>query len=277
MSKPKTRILFILDKSGSMETTKKQAISGLNEHIQEAIELSKDHDLKCSLLTFNSEVYEHLWDVPADQLEEANAEDFICNGGTAMKDAIGYGLTKLKETAGKDDEDTAYLITVFSDGETNSDKANRFKDTNKLKALVESCQASGKFTISYVGCSEEYLKKISEETSVPIANMAVWDNSTEEDTSFGFCENRKKMKEYFCLRSDGHTATANYASDDSAKCADYTKKIAAQPVNNLYVPKIVTNNNAQVSNVVNASFCKIDEIEKRDKAGWLSKSTEAVW
>lgn len=219
--KLKTRMAIILDRSGSMASTKAQVIQGLNEQIQQAKEDSKDHDLLCSLVTFNGEVYEHLWDVPADKLVEAKAEDYNPFGSTACMDALGYTVHKLIETAPEDDKDVAYIVYVISDGQTNAD--HHF-NPDSLKELVGGCQATKRWTFTFMGHDAGYLKNLARQTGVPLSNMAVWSNKDESRTKNAFQHQNRRQKKFFDDRKVGKMASAGYASESLNCVADFTEE-----------------------------------------------------
>lgn len=218
MKRVKTRIAIVLDKSGSMASGKAEAIQGLNEQIQQAKERSGTQDLRCSLVTFNGEVFEHLWDVPAEQLVEAKPEDFKPNGATAWYDAVGYTIQKLLSTEQPGDDDTAYLLYVISDGQTNSDM--RY-NPDALKELTESCLATKRWTITYMGHNIKYLEQQARSTGVPVSNCAAWSNKTGGSAKRGFTHQKQRLNKFFDERSAGKLATSNYASD-GLECADFT-------------------------------------------------------
>ena len=119
MSKQKTHVAIILDRSGSMSSQRNKTVDGYNEQVQQMKENAQDQDITCSLITFNGNVVEHFWKQSADQLEESNYESYVPSGMTALYDALGYVIDKMMaEDDG--DEDTAYLFTVISDGGENS-------------------------------------------------------------------------------------------------------------------------------------------------------------
>ena len=71
----KTYICLILDKSGSMEKSKKQTIESFNEQIQQ-IKSDDDQDSFFSLITFNGKVFEHCWNENTNSVEELNDENY---------------------------------------------------------------------------------------------------------------------------------------------------------------------------------------------------------
>ncbi len=206
----KTYVAIILDKSGSMENTKESAMIGFNEQIQQLKEDAQTQEIYCSLITFNGNVFEHLWNVPAQELAEANAEAYICHGGTAMRDAVGYTAQKLIDTTDTNDKNNAYLVVCISDGDTRDDKHYSIE---KLRALTAPCQATKRWTFTYIGCNAAYMHQLAYQTATPIANMAAWENKSASSTKRGFENIRARQQKYFAERAMGQIATANYAND----------------------------------------------------------------
>ena len=190
MAKPKTYVTMILDQSGSMCGTKAQAVQGYNEQVQQMKLNSKEQDIFCSLITFNGNVFEHLWCEPAEKLTEAAADDYNTSGTTAMRDAVGYAIEKLQRTTDSK-EDVAYLVVIISDGEEN---ASRHYSVEALRELKDSVDKTGKWTFTYMGCNDKYLKKVAQEMNIPISNVAKWSNATPELAGHGQHMNAVKMR-----------------------------------------------------------------------------------
>lgn len=223
MAKPKTYVTLILDQSGSMCTTKEEAVKGYNEQVQQMKINSKDQDIFCSLITFNGDVFEHLWCEPAEKLTEATAEDYRTEGSTAMRDAVGYAIQKLQRTIGSEG-DVAHLVIIVSDGDENT---SRHFSVEALRELKESVDKTGKWTFTYMGCDEKYLKRVAAEMNIPISNVARWSNDTAELAGRGMHHNALKMKGYYRARAGGQTANKNVYSD-VACLADFTKEDAVE-------------------------------------------------
>lgn len=261
--KPITHVAMILDQSGSMGSTRGAAVQNYNEQVQQAKLNSKDQDIFCSLVTFNGEVFEHVWAESAEKLNEANEKDYVAEGATAMRDAIGYTVKKLLETTDSKNENVSYLVVIISDGEENSSK--HFKALNQhdinmgkkdeLKALIEEVQSTKRWTFTYMGCDEYYIKKVSEETSIPIANCAKWSNATPSMAAHGLMRNRNKLEGYYKGRTAGFGYTANVYSDNVLRCADFTPEQGGvdliAPLNPYMptVPPTMNTNNLVTANV----------------------------
>ncbi len=216
--KPRTYVAFILDQSGSMESTKAQAITGYNELVQQMKLDGKEQDILASVITFNGNVFEHLWCEPVAQLSEATAEDFICGGGTALFDGWGYAIQKFKDTTDINDENNAYLIYVITDGENN---ASTHYTKQAIRALVEPLK-SKRWTFNLMGCSANYLEEIAKDTAIPISNCAAWSNINAASTKFAMGQNVRSTRAYFDTRKKGLVATEQFYSDNVKCCADFT-------------------------------------------------------
>lgn len=236
MSKPKTQVAIILDRSGSMSSIRQQAVQNYNEQIQQMKENSKDQDIFCSLVTFNGNVFEHIWQKKAEELEEADENSFIPGGSTALWDGMGFTIQKLLDTT-EDDENTAYLVIVISDGEENQSKNY---NSASIKALIEKCQATNRWTFSYMGCSEEYLHKIAEQTSIPISNMAQWSNKSAEAMQFATASSLTRNSHYYGERARGRITTSCLMSDSASAPANYTN-FSPNCVSTSDVAPIITN------------------------------------
>jgi uncharacterized protein YegL len=217
MSKPKTYVTIILDQSQSMCGTKAQAVQGYNEHVQQMKINSKEQDIFCSLITFNGDVFEHLWMEPADKLTEASAEDYKTEGSTALRDAVGYAIEKLKKTV--TDPEASHLVIIVSDGEEN---ASRHYSNSSLNELKDSVDKTGKWTFTYMGCDDKYLQKIARDMKIPLSNMAKWSNNTPELAMRGMKRTADKVGAYYSARSKGVVASDNVYSDVECCLADFT-------------------------------------------------------
>ena len=223
MSDAKRQVVaIILDKSGSMGGTREQTVGGYNEHIQQ-IKADADENLEIltCLVTFNGQVFEHLWLAEPDTLEEAKVENYVPSGSTAMRDAMGYTVNKLLDTCSKfSDEETSYLVVMISDGEENT--STHFT-VEALREIVEAQQGQDNWTFTYMGCDKAYLAKISRETAIPISNMAAWDNKTVRATAGGMSASSNKMGDYLSARKLGAKGmSACYHANSVECCADYT-------------------------------------------------------
>jgi len=217
--KAKTHVAIVLDRSGSMWSQRDKTVEGYNEQIQQLKIDAQDQDITCSLVTFNGDVVEHLWKVPANDLKESTFESYNPGGSTAYLDAIGYTIDKLMvEDDG--DEETAYLFIMISDGDENA--SSHYPNNKIIREIVDGAKGSGRWTFNFMGCSESDLDKIEKATGVDKANMAVWSNRSGKETARAFGQSRNKMSQYFGSRASGKLSSATFHSDESGVSMNYT-------------------------------------------------------
>lgn len=210
MKKPVTYTVLILDQSGSMCSRRSAAVAAYNEQVQQAKLNSKDNDIRMCLLTFNGAIFEHLWCVPADDLQLSTDEDYACAGSTALNDAVGYAVEKLKATTDWNDENNAYLIQVITDGEENASTRYPKENPTALRDLINGCQETKRWTFSFMGCDKNYLEKLSQTFAVPQSNMAAW---SLDNAQAGLRAVAGSAKEYYRVRTMGMCKSQNFASE----------------------------------------------------------------
>lgn len=220
--KPITHVAFVIDRSGSMQRTQKEAIDGFNGQLEEIKANSDTQDIRCSLVSFNHEVHEHMWDKPASELQAATYESFRPQGWTALYDAMGYTVDKLMKETDSKEESTTYLVFIISDGQENY---SQHYDVGKVASLIQEAESTKKWTISYMGCSKTDIEKLSKNIGIKMSNMATWENQTAEGTSNAMKGTRSKFRGYFSKKltcsEDYSTLSDNFQSDESGVVADY--------------------------------------------------------
>lgn len=224
--KPITYTVLILDQSGSMRDRRQYAVQMYNEQVQQAKLNSKDNDIRMCLLTFNGDVFEHLWDVPATDLQESTDADYECGGSTALNDAIGYAIEKLLATTDSNKEDTTYLVQIITDGEENASshfkremvlKNGIMQYENPLKALIERVQETKRWTFAFMGCSQNYLEQLSKETAIPTSNMAAYSLAAMGTAPLMAAGSANV---YYRNKSGGQSVHANYMNRTGDSVAD---------------------------------------------------------
>ena len=168
--------LVILDKSGSMESIKKEAIDGYNETLGaiRAAQLkhidSQEHFV--SLAAFCDCGIQMIYDKTpikdAEKLTDKQYEPCCC---TPLFDAIGKTVKKLKADV-KDVEDAAVLVTIITDGYENSSKE---WTGPAIKKLIDECKEEG-WMFSFIGAGEDVVKVA---TTISVTNTVVWEKTTK--------------------------------------------------------------------------------------------------
>lgn len=206
----KTRIfnLIILDESGSMESIKSEAISGVNETIQTIHVAQKKYDDQehiLTLVTFNDDSIRTVYDcLTIDKVSVLNSEQYSPNFNTPLYDAMGVSLGKLRKQVEKEDK---VLVTVITDGYENSSKEYSEK---AIKTLVDELKANG-WVFTYIGANQDAETVAS---SISITNTMNF-QTTSAGTQAMFAKERQSRSRWFHKVSVGSANLAkNYFDED---------------------------------------------------------------
>lgn len=154
----KTQIynLIILDKSGSMSSVAKAAISGFNETVggirsaQERFKDTQEHYV--SLMIFcdcqKTMVYDK---VPVTEVKELTSKEYQPCCCTPLYDAMGISINALYKDI-KDKEDATAMVTIITDGLENASKEYSGK---AIKALVEQMKEKEGWNFAYIGTNQD--------------------------------------------------------------------------------------------------------------------------
>lgn len=143
-AKTKTRIVFLLDRSGSMETIKVQTIKGFNAYIEGL--KSQGLDMVFTLVQFDSMGLTTSPTLPIKQVPDLNSETFMPRASTPLIDAA-YNTILAAASAAQPDENV--VICIQTDGEENASVAYSMDRLNLL--IKEKSQAGWAFNFMGVG------------------------------------------------------------------------------------------------------------------------------
>ena len=120
--------LVILDRSGSMTPLREVAVQGYNETLDVIRAAQQQYNLEQQnlvTLTLFSHFITNVYDCDTVQnIPNLLLDEYLPLGGTAMLDAIGISLTKLRNKLDSLQNATA-VVTIISDGEENSSSIYR--------------------------------------------------------------------------------------------------------------------------------------------------------
>ncbi len=146
--------LIILDESGSMTSIEKEAIDSVNETLQSirvAQKKFEDQEHYVTFVTFNDDVKTVYDCIRCDDAKDITNEDYKPQCCTALYDAMGMSLTRLRAKVADDDR---VLVTIVTDGYENS---SREYNGMSIKALVEELKAKG-WVFAYIGANQDVEK-----------------------------------------------------------------------------------------------------------------------
>jgi len=163
MKNKKTYYLLILDKSGSMQSCADETISGFNEQMQMIATMKErfpEQEYYVSLTTFSDEV-SHPFDRCIDnEIRELDRRQYKTHGSTALLDAIGEGVMKLKSTISREiesDEATA-VVVILTDGYEN---ASKLFDWKTIRKMIQELESTSSWSFSFMGASADAIEVAS--------------------------------------------------------------------------------------------------------------------
>ena len=186
--------LVILDKSGSMESIRTEAINGYNETLgsikSTQLKFLDTQEHFVSLAAFCDCGIDMIYDMtPIKDAEKLTKEKYDPCCCTPLFDAIGKTVKTLKKKIA-DVEDAAVLVTIITDGYENSSKE---WDAKGVAKLIDECKEDG-WMFSFIGAGEDVIKVA---TTISITNTMVWEN-TSEGTKKMFDE-ENEARERYCM------------------------------------------------------------------------------
>ena len=203
-NKAKTQVynLIILDKSGSMGSIAKAAISGFNETVgsirsaQERFNDTQEHFV--SLMIFCDCAKTMVYDmVPVAEVKELTSNEYRPCCCTPLYDAMGISINKLYNAI-KDKEDATAVVTVITDGLENASKEY---SGAAIKALVERMKNEEGWNFAYIGTNQDV-----EATS---ASLSI-------DNHMAFADDEAGMREAWAKERKSRTMMYTRMSEDFA-------------------------------------------------------------
>lgn len=183
--KQKTYHLMILDRSTSMNSVRAVTISGLNEQlasIKKAEEDFDDQEQVVCFVAFSDEVeMEQIWNEKIADIEDFDNTSYNPDGWTALYDAIGMGVNKLRNQIQEEltERKANVVVTIFTDGNENMSK--EFKEPQQIKELVDEIQETGQWTVAFIGCGD-YVFDVAESIGILRGNTMSYDAGREGTT-----------------------------------------------------------------------------------------------
>ncbi len=175
MKKGLTELVFILDRSGSMSGLESDTIGGFNSMLEKQKKL--DAEALVTTVLFNH-VIALLHDrVKIQDIEPLTDEDYSVGGCTALVDAIGTTVQKIKDIhrySREEDVPENTLFVIITDGLENS---SRRYDSDTVKAMVKEQQEKG-WTFLFLGANIDAVETAAQ-FGISEKFAAEYDNSHE--------------------------------------------------------------------------------------------------
>lgn len=162
-------LICILDRSGSMETIKDDAIGGFNAFI--AAQKSEAEDTRVTLELFDDR-FERLFEaLPIAMVRPLDHTSFVPRGSTALLDAIGRSLTHARSRIGglpADQQPEGVIVCILTDGEENSSREYTY---HSISDLVAACRDTDGWEFVFLAANQDAIAEASK-LSIGGANAA---------------------------------------------------------------------------------------------------------
>lgn len=238
----RTRVIFVLDESGSMGHLSGKVLETLQGYITSLREATDDENrYEVNFVKFSDSVKiqnRTFWDVSSTYADVKNIL-YRPSGGTALLDAMGEAID-----ACEGDNDTSYLMIVLTDGQENASVRCTKKALQKRLAEIE---ATDRWTV-VVNCPKEDVSYV-ESLGLLKENIKPWEATTKgmetlsRDTTQG-------LKSYTAARSAGQTRSRSFYADTS----NLSTNTVAQALTDI-TPKVVVVRRQHSDNEVIREFC----------------------
>lgn len=137
------RLIFILDRSSSMETMRDEAIAGFNKFLSDQQEVPGKAVF--SLVLFDQDVFLVNDSTDIRKMPPLNRETYVPNGMTALYDAIGYVIARYKHSPA-----AKTIVAVLTDGAENS---SRRYDAQEVKSMIKDMETEGGWEVLFLGAN----------------------------------------------------------------------------------------------------------------------------
>lgn len=162
-----------------MQSLVKPTVTGLNETIQTMKQAQKDNEDQehfASIVAFNNLVDTPMhWKIKSDNVTEVKISDYSPNGGTALLDAVGQSVSRLRNEIQDElnDRKATVLVTIFTDGYEN---ASTEYNQQQIMDLLTEIQAGGLWTVAFIGCGNEVFE-VAESMGISRGNTLSYENT----------------------------------------------------------------------------------------------------
>ena len=153
MNKNLTEIAYILDRSGSMSSMIKPAITGFNQFLAQQQEAPGEARL--SLFLFNDRLKALHRSTPLDKVGKLDRESYVPRGRTALLDAIGKSVMHIGERLANTpeaDRPGQVVVAIFTDGLEN---ASRRFDRKAIADMIRHQQEKYSWKFLFLAANQD--------------------------------------------------------------------------------------------------------------------------
>ena len=182
MKKDLVELVFILDRSGSMSGLEKETIAGFNHLIKEQKEVVGEAIVSTVLFDNGFEVLHNR--VNLKQIEPMTEKQYYVRGSTALLDAIGRSIIKIRQVHKQLNESEIPEKTVFFITTDGMENASTEFDYEKVSEYISLQKEKYNWEFIFIGANFDAIKT-AKKFGVD-ANRAVNYKADERGTNLGY-------------------------------------------------------------------------------------------
>jgi uncharacterized protein YegL len=148
----KTKIICIIDRSGSMASIINDAIGGFNTFLNDQKKV--DGEAVMDLVLFDTKFKKVVNNDDIQKVNELNRETYTCGGMTALYDAIGRTIDDELDYLAKDPKNRCdkTLCVILTDGDENS---SREYSGGKIRLMIEEMKEHFKWNFVFLAANQD--------------------------------------------------------------------------------------------------------------------------
>lgn len=156
MKKDLVELVFILDRSGSMSGLEEQTIGGFNRLISEQKEVKGEAIVSTVLFDDAFEVIHNR--LPIQRIESMTSKEYYVRGSTALLDAIGRSIIKIRQVHKQLNESEIPEKTVFFITTDGMENASKEFDYTRIKDYIELQKEKYGWEFIFMGANIDAIK-----------------------------------------------------------------------------------------------------------------------
>ena len=211
----KVHVGIVLDRSGSMEDCRTDAIGAVNSYLRQ-VKDDKDMEAEVSLIIFDSQSIDVIRDkVPAGSCAELAANEYQPRASTPLLDAVGHGVALLDKNRGAG---VRSILAIMTDGLENASKEYT-KDT--IKTLLDRKQKEEGWLVLYLGAGHDAWAQASA-LGLQAGNVSAFDKRAVRASMMAMGSRSKR----YAMAHDAaeEAATGGFTAEERADMASDDKK-----------------------------------------------------
>ncbi len=156
MKKDFVELVFILDRSGSMSGLEKETMAGFNRLIEQQKEVKGEAVVSTVLFDDRFEVLHNRLNI--QNVRHMTPEDYYVRGSTALVDAIGRSITKMRRVHKELAEELKPEKTIFFITTDGMENASKEFDYDKLKEFIDLQKEKYGWEFIFIGANIDAIK-----------------------------------------------------------------------------------------------------------------------